>query len=158
MTHCANELGALSYLLIKIFSIKYFLCYASFCDFLFFGSGFFVIFDFFIFSFWFKIFLIFAFFIFSFLFPGFFLIFFSHIVFLVQDFSNICFWMFLFGSGFSSYFFFFSCSLFFGVFPHICFFHILFLNIIFCGRVQDFPDIFLFGTVFLTVDLYNISL
>ena len=107
MTHCANELGALSYLLIKIFSIKYFLFYASFCSFLFFGSGFFVIFDFFIFSFWFKIFLIFAFFIFSFLFPGFFLIFFSHIVFLVQDFSNICFWMFLFGSGFSSYIFFF---------------------------------------------------
>ena len=112
MTHCANELGALSYLLIKIFSIKYFLFYASFCGFLFFGSGFFVIFDFFIFSFWFKIFLIFAFFIFSFLFPGFFLIFFSNIVFLVQDFSNICFFfMFPFLWGFSSYLFF-SYSLF----------------------------------------------
>ena len=79
-------------------------------------------------SFWFRIFLIFVFGCFC----------------LVQDFFLI--------------FFFFSCSLFFGVFPHICFFHILFLNIIFCGRVQDFPDIFLFGTVFLTVDLYNISL
>ena len=122
MTHCANELGALSYLLIKIFSIKYFLFYASFCGFLFFGSGFFVIFDFFIFSFWFKIFLIFAFFIFSFLFPGFFLIFFSDIVFLVQDFSNICFWMFLFGSGFSSYFFFFHVPVSLGVFLIFVFF------------------------------------
>ena len=110
MTHCANKIRALSYLLTKLFCSFY----TSFCDFLF----------------------------------------------LVQDFCHICFsHVLFFVEGCPYIWVFLVSSLLFRIFPAFLFF-ILFLSLRdFLNRnIQDFPDISFFDTVFLTVDLYNVSL
>ena len=161
MTHCWNKIRVLSYLLTKLLYLRYTYFVTSMHLFT-------------IFFFWFRIFLFFLFsyylfgsafssdlfFSYSLFGSGVSWYLFFHILFLIQDFPHICLGFFSYFHLVSGFSYFFLFSFLFSIFL-IFLVHILFL-------AQDFPDILFVAqsflhisfldTVFLTLDLYNISL